>query len=189
MNEFDVPFDAVVLDANVLYPAALRDTLLRLAERDLYRPRWSALILAEVIRNLVKDRRSTEDGAYRLIALMRREFPGAEVLIPSQLVAQLTNAIEDRHVLAAAVEARAGTIVTSNLKHFPMPALLPYGIEAVSPDTFLERLYLAAPALVVEVLRTQAADLVNPPMNLREVLDMVALHAPQFVSRVLGDVT
>lgn len=37
-----------VLDTNVLLPAPLRDTLLRLAEADLYVPKWSDRILAEL---------------------------------------------------------------------------------------------------------------------------------------------
>jgi PIN domain len=45
----------VVLDANVLYPFSLRDTLLRLAERELYVLAWSERILDEVSRNLVDD--------------------------------------------------------------------------------------------------------------------------------------
>ncbi len=43
----------------------------------------------------------------------------------------------DRHVLAAAIHARAGTIVTFNLKDFPAPALAPYGIIATAPDDFM----------------------------------------------------
>ena len=35
----------VVLDANVLYPFSLRDTLLRVAAEDLYQVRWSDQIL------------------------------------------------------------------------------------------------------------------------------------------------
>jgi hypothetical protein len=42
----------LVLDANVLIPNALCDLLLRLAEEDIYLPRWSAEILNEVRRNL-----------------------------------------------------------------------------------------------------------------------------------------
>jgi hypothetical protein len=42
-----------VLDACVLIPASLRDTLLRLAETPrLYTPKWSAEIWVEVERNL-----------------------------------------------------------------------------------------------------------------------------------------
>ncbi len=42
-----MPRDAVVLDACVLLPIALADTLLRIAEKGLYRPLWSDRILAE----------------------------------------------------------------------------------------------------------------------------------------------
>lgn len=42
-----------VLDANVLIPAAPRDTLLRAAELGLFQPVWSDQILDEVQRNLV----------------------------------------------------------------------------------------------------------------------------------------
>jgi predicted nucleic acid-binding protein len=38
---------ALVLDACVLVPIALADTLLRIAEHELYRPLWSDRILAE----------------------------------------------------------------------------------------------------------------------------------------------
>lgn len=44
----------VVLDACVLFPASLRDTLLRAADADLYRVHLTADILEEVRRNLVK---------------------------------------------------------------------------------------------------------------------------------------
>ena len=40
-----------LLDANVLYPAGLRDFLLRLADRYLYTPLWSADIHAEWTRS------------------------------------------------------------------------------------------------------------------------------------------
>lgn len=45
---------SAVLDANVLYPFSLRDTLLRLAELELFTPLWSTRILEEMRRNLVE---------------------------------------------------------------------------------------------------------------------------------------
>ena len=47
---------AAVLDANVLYPARLRDLLLRLAIAGLYRALWTERILDECFENLSNDR-------------------------------------------------------------------------------------------------------------------------------------
>ncbi len=65
----------VVLDANVLYPFSLRDTLLRLAERELYLLAWSERILDEVGRNLIENGRTDAATAARLQAAMRSAFP------------------------------------------------------------------------------------------------------------------
>ena len=43
----------VLLDANVLFPFSLRDTLLRAASAGFYQVRWSSQILDEMARNLV----------------------------------------------------------------------------------------------------------------------------------------
>ena len=59
-----------LLDANVLYPAGLRDLLLRLADRHLYAPLWSADIHAEWMRSLLADWPDIEAGDY-LAALER----------------------------------------------------------------------------------------------------------------------
>lgn len=65
-----------VLDACVLYPASLRDTLLRCAEAQLFEVVWSARILDEVERNL-GDGRATAVQARRLVTLMDEAFPDA----------------------------------------------------------------------------------------------------------------
>lgn len=44
----------VVLDTCALYPAHLRDTLLRLAERGLYRALWSVENIEELERSLIR---------------------------------------------------------------------------------------------------------------------------------------
>jgi hypothetical protein len=46
----------VLYDACVLYPAPLRDLLLRLALTDLYRARWSEAIHEEWIRAVLRNR-------------------------------------------------------------------------------------------------------------------------------------
>ena len=61
-----------LIDANVLFPALLRDTLLRAAEAGLYMPRWTTTILDEVSRNLVASGRITRQSLTRLLEAMER---------------------------------------------------------------------------------------------------------------------
>lgn len=44
---------SALLDANVLYPAPIRDLLLQLAVTDMYKARWTARIHEEWIENLL----------------------------------------------------------------------------------------------------------------------------------------
>ncbi len=46
----------VILDANTLYPAPLRDYLLHLAALGLFKPHWTATIQEEWIHNLLINR-------------------------------------------------------------------------------------------------------------------------------------
>ena len=127
-----------VLDANVLYPQLLRDTLLSLAVAGLYHARWSATIHDEWTRNLAKDR---PEIAARLPAVVER----MNASVPDCLVMnyeKLANSIElpdpdDRHVVAAAIVGRADAIVTFNTRDFPEAVLRPYGIEVQHPDEFV----------------------------------------------------
>ncbi len=176
----------VLLDACVLYPLPLRDTLLRAAEQNLYAVRWSRRILDEVARNLVNDRRATPEQAMSLIDAMERAFEDAEV--PEAAIASLesatTNEPGDRHVLAAAVASDAEAIVTSNVRHFPAAACEPVGVEVVHPDAFLRELHERAPAKIRVALTVQVAALSRPPLTVSEVLDLLAATVPEFVSQV-----
>jgi predicted nucleic acid-binding protein len=174
------PF-VVVLDANVLFPFTLRDTLLRAAAAGFYQLRWSDEILEEMSRNLVATGTMSAANASRLLAIMDREFPEAAVTDYASLVAAMRNDEKDRHVAAAAVKAGAQVIVTSNLRDFQS---LPEGVEAQSPDEFLGNLLDLHPAGLVEVLREQAADLVNPHVSFGELLDRLARVVPEFVAAV-----
>lgn len=175
-----MPSPIVILDANVLIPAAPRDTLLRAAERGVYQLRWSDMILNEVERNLVANGMTTSDDARDLIRVMRSFFPESIVTGFESLTGTMTNAPKDRHVLAAAVHARAGVIVTENLRDFPEATLSPYGIEAQSIETFLMTLCDRLPAMMTRIIREQAADLDFPPMAPEQLLDELASWAPEF---------
>ena len=167
-----MPF-SVVLDTCVLYPAHLRDTLLRLAERGLYRALWSEDILGELRRNLVEA--GIDVGSVdRLLGEMAGAFPDAAVTSYRSLIDGLTCDPKDRHVLAAAVGARAGGIVTHNTDDFPEISVEPYEIEVIHPDTFLLDLLDLAPPAVIDELRQQATANRREPRTLPTLLDALA---------------
>lgn len=177
----------VVLDANVLYPFSLRDTLLRLAERELYVLAWSERILDEVSRNLIEDGRTDAATAARLQAAMRSAFP--EALVDADAIAAtepaMTNDPGDRHVLAAAVVAGAEGIVTFNARHFPADALAPFGKQRIDPDDFLCTLLDLDSPTVANVITEQAADLKRPPLTAAQLLDLLQLgRAGTFAGRM-----
>lgn len=147
--------------------------------------RWSSQILDEMVRNLVSTGTMPEEKAQRLRAIMERGFPEAAVTGYAHLVAVMRNHEKDRHVAAAAVKAGAQVITTANLKDF---GELPEGIEAQSPDDFLCNLFDLDPEEFVELLREQAADLVNPPMTLDELLARLTRVVPDLVAAVRGHI-
>ncbi|MGI8937555.1 MAG: PIN domain-containing protein [Iamia sp.] len=152
-----MPF-SVVLDTCALYPAHLRDTLLRLAESGLYRGLWSDDIIEELHRNLVEVG-ITPGSVGHLIDEMATAFPDAVVTGYGSLIDGLTCDPKDRHVLAAAVRAGAAAIVTFIVGDFPESSVEPYEIEVIHTDTFLlDLLYLAPGAVIDELVRQATAN-------------------------------
>lgn len=174
----------VVLDACVLIPATLRDTLLRAVEKGMYRLHWNDEILDEVRRNLVKREMTSPEDAQDLIDQMSYFFDEANVRGYEALIPAMTNDKKDRHVLAAAVISRSQVIVTSNIKDFPPASLAPFGIETQTPDEFLTNLFYLNPKLMQEILREQARDLRDPPVTVLEVIEVLSIVAPGFVKLV-----
>ena len=81
----------VVVDANVLFPLTLRDTVLRAAAAGFYQLRWSAEILDEMERNLVSSSTMPANKAARLRALIEKYL--------RQLVASRRDLVEHRRRL------------------------------------------------------------------------------------------
>jgi predicted nucleic acid-binding protein len=148
-----------LLDAHVLVNAPIRDVLFRAAEHDLYQLALTDEIIEEMRRalegNLGRTRRQTD----YLVREIRRSFEDAFVEDYQDLIPVMRNDPGDRHVLAAAVQASAGSIVTFNLRHFPVDALARYDVEAQHPDEFLLTLWSLDERLVVRILKEQAEDL------------------------------
>ena len=161
-----------VLDACVLYPASLRDFLLRLAEAELISPFWSEEIQNEWISSLLRNRPHIKrENLEQTCRNMDSRFPNGCVRGYESIIPTLTQPdLDDRHVLAAAIRARAKYIVTFNLKDFPKTILQSYGIEAMSPDDFIWQLIQQTPKAVHLTARIHRLSLSRPPKTVDQYL-------------------
>jgi predicted nucleic acid-binding protein len=175
---------SVVMDACVLVPMPLCDTLLRCAEEPaLFRLAWSHQTLDEVERALTVKLGYSETQASRRVRAMREAFPEAAVSFPASLL----NACEgipdpdDKHVVAAAIQCRSHAIITKNLKHFPMDCLVEHDILVQSPDEFLKHQFHLNGDRMLEVLDTQASSIGK---ERGDVMDLLKMDAPGFIELI-----
>nr|NLI49277.1 PIN domain-containing protein [Propionibacterium sp.] len=168
---------SALLDACVLVPVALADTLLRLAEVDLYRPLWSQRILDEVIAAIeeIHPDLAADGRARRRVSTMDAAFEDASVTGWENLVEGIDLPDrDDRHVVAAAQRGRADLIVTANLSDFPPERLAALAIEVQHPDDFLLDLLDLDPDRTVRVLFEQAQAAQNPTITETALLGQLA---------------
>lgn len=174
----------VFFDTSAVFGGALNDVILTLAERGLFRPLWSADVLDELRRTLLRYGIDTDAVDYRIDA-MRHAFPDAETSGYADLTPAMTNDEGDRHVLAAAVRANAEVLVTFNLRHFPASALEPYEIEARHPDDFLLDQFDLHEETTIDGIRAVAASYEHPPLTVADLLRRLeAAGVPRFAERV-----
>jgi predicted nucleic acid-binding protein len=175
---------AALLDACVLVPMCLCDTLLRLAEDPaMYRPLWSNEILGEVGDALESKIGLSPKQRKRRIDAMTEAFPEAAIH-PAECLGQSLNGIpdkDDKHVLAAAIAGHAQVIVTRNLKDFPSEYLAQFDILCQSADDFLIHQFHLNLSLVLDKLDGQA---VNIHRQRSDILSTLRLVAPKFVTLV-----
>lgn len=171
-----------ILDACVLYPAAIRDVLLRAAEADLYRAHFTEDILDEVRRNVAQ--RIGEERASKLANTIRDAFPEALVTGYDDIASTLSINPKDRHVLAAAIVSGAEVIVTDNRRHFPAMTLREWDVEALTADEFLVSLFDLDPVAMPRIIQEAAMALQNPPLSLRALIDKLRVTAPAFAAAV-----
>jgi len=77
----------------------------------------------------------------------------------------------DRHVLAAAIRARAQIIVTFNLSDFPTEVLADWDVEAKHPDDFLVDQFHLDAISVHKAIQAVADSWQKPPGTVNDVLD------------------
>jgi predicted nucleic acid-binding protein len=169
---------AVIYDACVLYPAPLRDLLIQLATANLFRAQWTDKIQEEWISNLLADRRDLDRSALERTrelmntAVMDSIVSGYEHLIDGIVLPDP----DDRHVVAAAVHARADAIVTYNLRDFPEEILKSLNLEAIHPDDFLTYQFDLSDAAVIQAASAICRRLRNPGKSGTDYLDALLVQ-------------
>lgn len=174
-----------LLDANVLFSASLRDTLVQCSIEGSFQARWTNQIHEEWIRGVLRQRSDTKETD------LRRTRRLMDVHVPDALVEGFEPLIEtlslpdpdDRHVLAATIHAKAGFLVTWNLRDFPASALASHSIQAVSPDAFTLQLLQESQSEVLQALSTQRERLQRPAQTATQFLETLSRQGlTRFVS-------
>jgi predicted nucleic acid-binding protein len=144
----------VLVDANVLYSQVLSDYLVHAQSAGVITVRWSPQILDEMTRTMkskaqkmARDRGDLQRRADRIDRLriyIETQYPDALIHPQPGHFKHFADLgmpdPDDRHVVAAAVAARAKMLCTNNVKDFPNPVLERVRIERVTPDELLQRL-------------------------------------------------
>jgi len=155
----------LVLDANVLYSARLRDLFLQLRQDNLAQVFWTNRIEAEWTAALVANRPTFQAVTGRTAHIIRAAFPSAYV--DDDLIDTVAFGLpdpNDEHVAQAALTMRA-TIVTWNLKDFPRKALSPHGLIAATPDEILLDLAKKEPDRMLRSITSIRDRLRHPPIS------------------------
>jgi hypothetical protein len=178
-----------VFDACVLYPAFLRDFLIRLAihgrHQGAMRAKWTGRIHREWIRAVLRDKPDLFRGdLLRTRRLMDQHVRGCRVQGYQRWEQRLTLPDpNDRHVLAAALACVADVIVTFNTIDFPLEVLRPFGMAAVVPDSFVNQLMESG--IVIAAAAEHRAALKRPPLSPVEYLEKLRRNGLPAIANVL----
>jgi predicted nucleic acid-binding protein len=161
-----------VLDACVLYPAALRDLMMRMTVAGLIDARWTSAIHEEWINALLRERSDLKRfDLDRIRDLMDCHAEGCLVIDYDRHIPGLNLPDpDDRHVVAAAIEADADWIVTWNLRDFPQSTLRNFGLSAITPDQLLLQLLEKRESETRRVIKETRLSLKNPEKSAQEYL-------------------
>jgi hypothetical protein len=168
----------VIYDANLFYPAFVRDVMLYLARAEIFRPRWTEDIHEEWMQHLARDR---PDIARETLRQLREKI---DQVVPDCLVhgyRALVTGLDlpdagDRHVLAAAIKAGAQVIVTFNLRDFPAERLAAFDVQAQHPDEFIQFQKGENLPKVLEQLRLCRRAKQRPPYSAQDFIEKFRRH-------------
>jgi predicted nucleic acid-binding protein len=145
---------------------------MRLAAASVYEAHWTTKIQEEWTKNVLSNNVSiTQTQLARTCRLMEDALPFALVTDYERHIPRLVLPdLDDRHVLATAIEAQADLIVTYNLVDFPNAMLDQHGLRAIHPDRFLTAIYEDTTVEFIGIVRNHRVSLRNPPKTPVEYL-------------------
>ncbi|MFI0849592.1 PIN domain-containing protein [Mesorhizobium sp. IMUNJ 23232] len=177
-----------VCDACVLYPFHLRNILVQASVDGLFDARWTEEIHDEWMRSLIAN---VPAIPFERLQATRRLM---ELALPEALVGGFHRHVDsialpdpdDRHVVAAAIEANASHILTWNLRDFPVKATEKHGLVRATPDAFLTDLYDQAPDLVVGSLANARHNVAKSGVSAQDFLALLKGQRLTLLERRLG---
>lgn len=166
--------DRVFVDANELFPFAIMDIVLALAEDLVINFVWSDEVLDEWERVIVRDGKRTPESAQR-VAQAVRSFFAAGRIDPSTYRPLVEGTpgpdLDDRVHTAAAIGGRATVLLTRNRRDFPVEHLAANGVKLMSADDYLRDLLRRRPTDILATVRRLAAEKRTPPMSSCNLVD------------------
>ena len=177
-------------DSNAFYGARLRSLLLFLAQTGLFRARWSADVHREWIESLLEKRSdlTVADLEKTRVAMDASVLDclvtGYDGLIPGLTLPDQN----DRHILAAAICARASVIVTFNEKDFPADVLEKYGIHTRHPDDFVMDVIGIDEATCLAAIDDDITHYKNPPLTIDDYISSLEKAGLQKSSAFLKEI-
>ena len=136
--------------------------------------------MAEMTKTLRTKLKRTASEAEHRRDQMNKAFPEAMVTVPPELLraVECIPDKDDRHVLAAAIMARANAIVTQNTRHFPKECLDKFGVLCQTADDFLIHQYHLCEQMMLDKLDDQGAGI---SQDRAFVISSLRISAPGFV--------
>jgi predicted nucleic acid-binding protein len=154
---------------------------MRLVIEDALDARWTEQIHTEWTRNLLRDRPDLTAAGLRKVCDLMNKFARNAVVTGFEEHIETLQLPDpnDRHVLAAAIEAKASAIVTFNLRDFPKSVVSAYKIRVLHPDAFFLEIIKNSPEAARVALKKQRAQLVKPVVSQNDfILQLKGLKMP-----------
>lgn len=94
---------------------------------------------------------------------------------------------DDNHVLAATISTSASVIVTDNLVNFPVDALAPHAIDAISADDFIADTIELDPSEAILGLRRMRERFNNPALDVAALIHKAEAQGLLQVATIMDD--